>query len=162
MTITNILSYLITWGIIGAIIFSLFVLFVFQSGVVYTARNEDGTLKEDMPIKGYLVMGLFLLSIVGFMVLANYIGIARQGYHPTFGNLLLINFTLYILLFLFDTLIIDAFILGSWRPGFLHIPEAMGKESMNIHIRRSLPIGIGSGVVISLISTTISYLLIAS
>jgi hypothetical protein len=162
VTLTNIFSYLIIWEIIGAIIFSLIVLFVFRSGLVYTSRRADGTLKEDMPMRGYLTMGLFLLSIVGFMVLANYYGIARNEYKLTFGALLLINFVLYILLFTFDTLVIDSYVLGYWRPAFLHLPEAMARESMNEHIRKSIPIGIASGVIISLVSTTISYLFLTS
>ena len=46
MILINVISYLVVWGIIGAVLFSLFVIFVFRTGIVYNARNEDGLLKR--------------------------------------------------------------------------------------------------------------------
>lgn len=147
---------------IGAILFSVLVFFLFRSRLVYTSRKEDGTLKENIPLTGFLTMGVFLITVVLFFILANYFGIVKQRYHPNFGTLLLINFFLYLLLFLFDTLIIDALVLGRWRPTFLDLPDAMGGESMKEHIRRSIPVGVASGVIISLVSTAISFILMSS
>lgn len=153
----EILTYLVIWGIIGAILFSFFVIFVFRSGAVYTTRNEDGLLKEKIPLRGYLTSGLFVLSIVGFLVLANYFGLARQNIQLSFGVLYLLNFVLYLLLFLFDTIIIDGLVLGYWRPAFLQLPEAMGWDSMKEHIIKSVPVGTFFGLIIALVSATISF-----
>lgn len=79
MSPREIIIYLVTWGIIGAVFFSIFVIFVFRTGVVYTARNEDGLLKEEIPFRGYLTSGIFVLCIIGFLVLANYLGLTRQN-----------------------------------------------------------------------------------
>ena len=54
MTMIEILRYLLVWGTIGAVLFSFFVIFMFRSGIVYSARNEDGLLKEKIPLAGYL------------------------------------------------------------------------------------------------------------
>lgn len=87
----EIVTYLVTWGIIGAVLFSFFVIFVFRSGVVYNTRSDDGLLKEKIPLRGYLTSGLFVLSIVGFQVLANYFGLAIQNIKLSFGALYLLN-----------------------------------------------------------------------
>ena len=153
----EIIRYLVTWGIIGAVLFSFFVLFVFRSGAVYTTRNEDGLLKEKIPLRGYLTSGLFLLSIVGFLVLANYFGLVRQNILLSLGPLYFLNLSLYLILFLFDTIVIDGLVLGYWRPAFLKLPDAMGWDSMKVHIIKSLPVGAFFGLIISLVSAAISY-----
>ena len=151
------IEYLALWSLTGAFLFSVFVVVVFRSGVVYTSRKEDGTLKEKVPIRGYLTMAAFLLVIVGFLVLANYLSLARANISLGFGGLFLLNFTLYLILFLFDTLVIDWLVLAYWRPGFLKLSDQMGRESMREHITRSIPMGTGFGLLISSLSTVISF-----
>ena len=156
MSVKDVICYLALWSLIGAALFSAFVGFVFRSGIVYTSRKENGTLKESIPLRGILVMVAFLLSIVGFLVLANYLGLARKHAHLGFGALFLLNMSLYLILFLFDTLIIDGFVLARWRPAFLHLSDQLGRESMREHITRSIPVGIVFGLIISGLSAAIS------
>lgn len=66
MSTSEVVCYLAAWGIIGSALFSLFVIFVFRTGVVYNARDEDGLLKEKIPIQGYLASIGFLVLIVFF------------------------------------------------------------------------------------------------
>ena len=75
MTMIEILRYLLVWGTIGAVLFSFFVIFVFRSGIVYSTRNEDGLLKELIPLAGYLTSGRFLILVVLFLITANYFGL---------------------------------------------------------------------------------------
>jgi len=157
MSPDEIIIYLVTWGMIGAILFSFFLIFVFRSGIVYTTRNEDGLLKEKIPLRGYLTPALFLICVVGFLVLANYFGLARRNIRLNFGALYLLNLLLYLILFLFDTIVIDGLVLGYWRPAFLQLPEAMGWDSMQVHIIKSVPVGSAFGLIIALVSTTISF-----
>jgi hypothetical protein len=74
-----------------------------------------------------------------------------------FGHLFLLNYGHYLMLFLFDTAVIDGLVLGVWRPGFLRLPDAMGGESMKKHILISIPIGVVAGLGLSAISTAVSY-----
>ena len=159
MPLPGILSYLLIWGTIGAVLFSIFVIYVFRSGIVYTTRNEDGLLKERVPLSGYLTSGGFLLMIVIFLVAANNFGLYRTGYKVSFWQLYALNLFLYLLLFLYDTLIIDGLVLGYWRPSFLKLPDAMGADSMRVHIKKSIPVGTLAGLVISLVCTMISFFL---
>ena len=62
MSISDVSAYLAVWSLIGAVLFSLFVLVVFRTGIVYTSRGEDGLLKEKIPLSGYLVSGSLIQS----------------------------------------------------------------------------------------------------
>jgi hypothetical protein len=159
MSAVQAISYLAAWGITGAALFTLFVFFLFRTGFVYTARQEDGLLKEEIPFGGYLVSGGFLLLIVIFMLSANYFGLVLAGYQLSFWILNALNLGLYLVLFLFDTLVIDGLVIGYWRPEFLNLPPAMGSESMREHIKKSIPVGMLFGLFITLICSGITYYL---
>jgi len=153
-----IITYLLTWSVIGFALFCVYVVFVFRTGLVYTARKADGTLKKKVPLSGVLNMLAFLCGIVGLQVLANYTGLKRQGVTLTFWGLVLLNYAHYFILFILDTLIIDGLVLSCWRPGFLKLPDAMGCESMKKHMLVSLPVGLLAGGLLVLLSTGIAYL----
>ena len=95
------IRYLVVWSLIGFVAFSFYVFVVFRSGIVYTSRKQDGTLKDRIPISGILNMLLFLLLIVGFQVLANAISLARSGGDIGFMALFLLNYGHYFILLLF-------------------------------------------------------------
>lgn len=85
MTPEEVLSYLGNWSAIGCAIFSVFVVVVFRTGIVFAARQEDGTLKKRIPLRGRLAMLTIPLGIVGLQVVANYFGIARQAFEVSFS-----------------------------------------------------------------------------
>jgi hypothetical protein len=157
MSSGNILVYLAFWSLVGAILFSVFVLFVFRADLVYLSRKENGTLKDRIPIRGYLLMLAFLLVVIGFLVTANYFGIFRKPFEISFMGLFGLNLMLYLILFIYDTAFIDGFVLGYWRPGFLNLSDEMSGQSMGEHIIKSIPVGLVFGLLLSGVSTLISY-----
>jgi hypothetical protein len=157
VTTQEIFGYLALWSAIGWALFSAYVVVVFRTGLAYTARNDDGTLKEQVPAIGQINMLVLLVAIVGFQVGANYLGIASKGYGLSFLSLYLLNLVHYLILFAFDTVFIDGFVLAVWRPAFLQLPEAMGRDSMTRHMLRSIPIGLVAGIALSAFSTAIAY-----
>ena len=157
MTFGEVLSFLFLWSLVGSLAFSAFVVLAFRTGIVFSARNEEGHLKEAIPLRGYLVMGAFLICIVGFLVLANYLGLYRRGFQLSLSAFFVLNLALFLILFLYDTLVIDGLVIGYWRPAFLNLPEAMGKDSMRTHILKSIPVGVVFGLIISAISSVISF-----
>ena len=156
MTLQTIITYLSFWTLTGAAVFSLVVIVLFRSGLAFTARSEEGHLKEEMPLKGLLTMIAFLAFIVAFITAANYFSLTRQGIHPDFWALFLLNLGLILLLEIYDTLVIDWWVIGQWRPAFLNLPEAMNKEEMKTHIRRSFVLAPLFGLLIALASAVIS------
>ena len=143
------------WTAAGLIGFSLYVFVVFRTGLLYLARHADGTLKEKVPLKGRLV-GLPLILLWLGLVL----GYGRFGVRPynptiTFFQLFLLNSLMFCLIFLFDTFLIDWFIIVKWRPAFLRIPSAMDAAAMRQHINASLKKGGAIVLLAGLVSTTI-------
>ena len=138
MTISLALIYLTSWSLIGAAAFSLIVLYLFRSGKVYDARTEEGHLKPEMPWKGILNMILFLGLIVATLTLSNFLTLVPRAADLDFWMVFLLNFLLITILILYDSLVIDWWVIGHWRPAFLQIPETMNKKQMAKHIRRTV------------------------
>ncbi len=157
MTSRVVFSYLGVWSAIGCAIFSVFVVVVFRTGLVFVARKQDGTLKKRIPFGGYLTMLTIPLGIIGLQLVANYFGLARRALEVSFASLFLLNLGHYLILFTFDTLVIDGLVLSLWRPGFLQLPDSIGWQSMKRHILMSVPIGTLLGTGLVAISSLISY-----
>ena len=159
MTVSTVLSYLLIWGLFGCVLFFAVVAVLFRTGFVYTARKQDGTLKDEIPLSGKFAMLMIPTSFFVFQVLSNYFGLIQHDITLSYGHLYLLNYGVYLILFLFDTFFIDGFVLAKWRPDFLQLPDEMGEKSMRKHILVSIPIGLLLGALLTLISTTASYFL---
>lgn len=51
------------------------------------------------------------------------------------------NLILVLILVLYDSLFIDLFMLGVWKPRFLNIPEDVTLKSMKYHIKKTFILG---------------------
>jgi len=157
MRIAQVLSYIGIWSVIGCIIFSLFVVIIFRTGIVWAARNQDGKLKKRIPLSGFLAMLTVLFGIIGLQLLSNYVGLRCREIELAFWPLFLLNYGYYAVLFLYDTLVIDFLVLSLWRPNFLQIPDVMSPKSLKEHIILSIPRGFVAGAILTAVSTVISY-----
>jgi len=157
MKIADIFSYLLFWGLIGCCLFNVYVMLVFRTGIVYTARHKDGTLKKKASVSGIVNSLLLLDCILGIQVASNYFGLASRRTEISFAGLYLLNYALYIVLVIYDTLVIDYLVIVKWRPKFLMIPEAMNAQSMRQHIIASIPIAPAIGLVLTALSTLIAW-----
>lgn len=154
----DLLAYMLFWSLVGSSVFSVLVIFLFRSGGVYIARNQEGLLKEETTLQGILASLSMLVVIIGFLVAANYFGLFAKGFQLGFVPLWLTNFVLYMIVSIFDTWVIDWLVVAVWRPGFLNLPEEMGKKSMREHIQQSILVVPVIGVVLTVLATGISYL----
>lgn len=157
MGLSAILRYLACWSLVGAAAFSLVVVFLFRSGVVYAARNEVGHLKKEMPLKGVLAMLAFLCLVVGFLAAANYFSLAGKGIRLSFARLFLLNLAHMLILIAFDSLVIDWWVIGIWRPEFLNLPAEMDKSQMKEHLRRTLLAGPVFALLLALFASLVGY-----
>ena len=105
-------------------------------------------------------MGSFVVGILLFLVAASVIDLTDRSFPVRWSDIFLLNIGLYLVLFLFDTFFIDAFVLGLWRPAFLKLPPEMGRESMREHIVKSIPVGLLSGVLLAGVSSLVSLSLV--
>ena len=150
------LQYIAYWGTIGSIVFTGMVYVLFWTDLVYVAREEDGKLKRNMPLRGYLAMSIIPLSII-YLHIHGWRSSLEQ-YALGFNELLLVNYGLYLFLFLYDTLIIDILVLCLWRPSFIKLPNMERNECIRHHLW-TFPIGTGLGIIPTLISTSLIWFL---
>jgi hypothetical protein len=137
VTLSQILNYLILWCFLGSFVFSLIVIYLFRSGKVYEARTEEGHFKKEMPLKGVLTLLASLGLIIGFIILTNFISLVTPNVQLSFWPLFFLNLALIIIIIAYDTLVIDWWVIGHWRPSFLKLPDAMDKDQMVVHIHRT-------------------------
>ena len=84
MNANQILSFMLFWGAIGCGLFFLLVIVLFRTGVVYKARNKDGSLKDKIPLTGKLAMLIVPLSYFVFQLVSNYFGLVHEGFTTNF------------------------------------------------------------------------------
>ena len=159
MTFSLALIYLATWSLVGAAGFSIIVLYLFRSGKVYDARTEEGHLKADMPWKGILNMILFLGLIVATLTLSNVLTLVPRAADLDFWMVFLLNLILITILIVYDSLVIDWWIIGHWRPAFLQLPGEMNKEQMAKHIRRTILVAPPLAILLSALSGILTTLI---
>ena len=159
MNLAESLPFLLIWSRLGILAFSVLVIVLFRSGLVWTARHKDGSLKENIPLQGRLTMLATLGIFIGLQLAASANAGGRFGTDIGFIDLLILNYLLYLAVFMYDSLIIDYLVIVIWRPHFMRLPDEMGRESMLAHIRASVPVGLVAGLILSVLSTLIARLL---
>lgn len=158
-TLSQILQYLLLWSLIGALVFNLVVAYLFRSGRVYDSRTEEGHLQKRMSIKGILTTLTFLVVIVAFMTFTNFISLVSQDIQVTFWQAFWLNLSLIIILIIYDSVVIDWWVIGRWRPAFLQLPDAMDKEEMAEHIRRTFVAGPLFALLLAVLSASVTTLI---
>jgi hypothetical protein len=146
------LNYLLVWGIIGSFLFTIIVILFFLTGIIYAAvENPDPYTKRKGVIGSLIILcGIIIIQIVSTITSLNsYIN------NGDFKGVFISNYFLFLVLFLYDTLIIDIMILVKWHPEFLHLPNEEVFTSAKYHFKTLIP-----GTIIGLAITTISVLII--
>jgi len=159
LTFFQVIQYLILWIFVGVAAFSLVVIYLFRSGRVFDARTEEGHLKQRMSLKGLLTMLAFLVLVVAFMTMTNVLSLVRHGIELRFWSMFGLNLTLILILITYDTLVIDWFVIGHWRPAFLELPAAMDREQMKEHIHRTFITGPIFALLLAALSAGVTTLL---
>jgi hypothetical protein len=152
MSPSQIANYLLTWGLTGAFTFNLFVIYLFRSGRVYDGPTKQGHIREDLPRKGLATMLVFLLAVVGFFILTNYLSLVRTGAEMKFWPVFGLNLALIVVLVVYDSLVIDWWVIAFWRPTILKLPDEMDRTQMAVHLRRTLVVAPPISLAIALLS----------
>jgi len=145
------LNYLLVWGVIGSILFSLIVILFFLTGIIYVAvENPDPKTKK----KGVIGSLIILFGIILIQSVSTISSLDIYRNNADYIGIFVLNYALYLLLFLYDTFIIDIVILVKWHPNFLHLPDDEVFTSVNYHLRTLIP-----GSILGLAVTAISVFL---
>jgi len=145
------------WFLAGVALLNSIVYLVYRTGLVYAARNRDGTLKQKQTWKGVLSMAGMFILIVLFLVSFDRVTFASKS--ANFFTVFLANFILALMLILYDSFFIDLFVLGKWKPEFLRIPEEVILQSMRYHVKKQFTMGWIIVIPLVLICTLVYYVL---
>ena len=156
ITLNQLLVHLLIWSLVGIVVFNLYIVVVFRTGIVYTSREQDGTLKQRLPLSGVLSSLSILVGIIAVQLASSFSLLSSLTDPVSFWVLLALNYALFLVLFLYDTLVIDFFVIGRWRPAILNLPDEMDAGSMAEHIRASMVVAPLIGLVLSLVSTLVT------
>ncbi len=145
------MNYLLVWGVIGSILFTILVGVFFLTGIIYAAvENPDPKTKK----KGMIGSLIILIGIIFVQSISTIISLDSNLDNADFIGIFVLNYALYLLLFLYDTLIIDIVILVKWHPDFLQLPDEEVFNSATYHLKTLIP-----GSIIGLAVTAISVFL---
>lgn len=126
--------------IVGSIIaFNVFVIMAFKSGTVSRTRDEYGAIRKIKSKKSVLMISAVMAFFVLCVCLFDYS--LFRFYVPGFWRVFVSNFIMVMVVVLYDSLVIDLWVIGKVRPRFLNLPETMDMKAMKSHVKRQFTVG---------------------
>jgi len=151
MSSLSVITYLLVWGFVGSVLFTIIVYLFFLTGVIYAAiENPDPKTKK----KGMIGSLIILIGIILIQSVSTISSLDSYRGNADFISVFILNYALYLILFFYDTIIIDIVILVKWHPDFLHLPDEEVFTSVSYHLRTLIP-----GSILGLAVTAISVFL---
>jgi hypothetical protein len=110
-------------------------------------ENPDPKTKKKGRIGSLIILIGIIIVQSGSTIssLENYLS------NSDFISIFVLNYALFLILFLYDTLIIDILILVLWHPEFMHLPDEEVFTSVSYHLKTLIP-----GTILGLFITAIS------
>lgn len=158
MDIVGLVSFVLTWGLTGSGVITLYLVIAWQTGLLTGAKDPEGAGRERLGAAGIAaVLGSILLYLV-MLCVADGVGLAQTD-GLTFGRLWAFNFLVYFFWLVYDTFVLDILLVIVWRPGFLTLPDPQAHGSAAYHLS-TIPRGMIFGAVVSLVATTVSWFVV--
>ena len=152
------LNNILQIGGIGCIIFSILIVIVGYTGMAAETRDEEGHFKKKLTWKSLLGFTLFIAFFIGLLYGGNINLIHKLGNTPEFWLLCLNAFGIFLVVDLYDLIVLDYLIIVKWHPKFLKLPDTDYYNIMKPHLIgfiRGLPLGI----IVSLMTSLAAYFL---
>ncbi len=151
MMITNIL----TIGGIGSLVFMCFILFMSVTGIASEMRDEEGNFRKNFNWKTLIGGIAFISFLFSLLYIGNAYYITSLHEKPDFFQLWLNSFGIFLVVHLYDLIILDYLVIVKWHPKFLKLPETDYYRTLAPHVKgffRGIPIGVIASLVASLFS----------
>ena len=155
MNLAWLVDFVVTWGLIGSGVITLWLLGAWATGLLGEARANSTDVRERLGAPG--IVGV-VVSIILYLVLIGVADVAGIGTREglSFGRLWAINYLVFFFWLIFDTLIVDIVLVTLWRPRFLKLPDPAAHGSVAYHLS-TIPRGMVFGVLVSLVGTSVSW-----
>ncbi len=155
MKLDNLILNVIQVGGIGCLVFTAFILFMAYSGIASEMRDEEGNFKKKRNLKSVLGAILFVFFLFGLLYAGNRCFIASVDEPPGLLLLWINSFGIFLIIHLYDLIIIDYLVVIKWHPKFLKLPDTYYYRSFRPHFKgfvRGIPLGIVASFITSIIT----------
>lgn len=139
------ISNILYTGLIGSLIFTLIIIVVGTTGIFDAIRDKEGKFKKELNWQSVLGFSLMLGFIIGLFYWSNWRFVNMVGEIPSLMTLWANAFGTFMVLHLFDLLILDYLIIVKWHPDFLNLPDTDYYTKFKPHLEgffRGLPLGL--------------------
>lgn len=154
----ELINNILTVGGIACLFFTVLLLIAAGTGIFDAVRDEEGKFKRPFSWKALLGLVLFLGGISSLLFWGNIRLINHSKEAINLMSLWLNAFGIFMIMHLFDLIIIDYLVVVKWHPKFLNLPDTLYYNSMRPHLEGFLR-GIPFGMVVCFIVSLINYLM---
>ena len=147
--ITNILKI----GGIGCLVFTCFIIIMSLTGVAGAMRDETGKFRKKVNGKTLTGIMAFISFLFGLLYIGNIYYKSTMTGDPGFIQLWLNSFGIFMVLHLYDLIVLDYLVVVKWHPGFLKLPDTDYYTTFSPHVKgfiRGIPMGLIASLLVSL------------
>lgn len=142
-------------GCIGSLVFTGYLIVMSKVGIASAIRDDNGKLKKEFNWK--LIVGIVLSTtlLFGLLYVGNKFLINSLPENPSFLQFFLNSFGIFLVIHIYDLIIVDYLIIVKWHPKFLKLPNTEYYTTMKPHYEgfvKGFPIGVIASLLVSLIS----------
>jgi len=135
----------ILWvGGVACLMFTVLIATAGTTGIADAVRDEEGRFRKKLTVTSALGLLLMLSFILGMLLWGNYRWLQLSGASPTLLSLWVNGFGIFMVLHLYDLIVLDYLIIVRWHPKFLNLPNTDYYTSFRPHFigfLRGLPLG---------------------
>ena len=143
-------------GIVGCVIFTIFLFFMSFTGIASAMRDNEGNFKKEKNFKYILGAFFFLSFIISLLYISNLVYARPMQAKPELIDLWFNSFSVFFIIHIYDLVILDYFIVVKWHPKFLNLPNTKYYTSFRPLVIGFLK-GISIGILLSLLSSLLFY-----
>ena len=147
---------IIIYGAIGCFIFTVFLILIAYSGIYKFIRHDDGQFKSKLTWQAVASLTTFLIFLTTLLYLGNIRLLTTTESDPGFYILWANASGIFLVIHLYDLVIIDYLIVVKWHPGFLKMPDTEYYTTFKPHLVgfvKGLPFGVLVSMLVTILST---------
>ncbi len=143
-------------GAFGSAVFTILLFAIAFTGIADAIRNEEGKFIKKLNYKSVAGFSLFITFLFGLLLWGNARLENMLDAELNLYVLWLNSFGIFMVIHLYDLLIIDYLIVIKWRPKFFNLPETAYYTQFKPHVDgfiRGIPFGILVSLIVAIITT---------
>ena len=138
------------FGIAGSLVFFILLMILSFTGVFRAIRDSEGKFRKELNWESALGFGIFISLFFTLLYFGNQELINTMDQEPGVKLLWVNAFSIFMIVHLFDLIVVDYLIVVKWHPNFLRLPKTPYYTTMKPHLKGFLK-GLFFGAEISFI-----------